>query len=83
VPKTYYLELLHVSEGTLSRWSRLHWQSLAPPPVSRRVDVRQVVKIIAEYLSQHDENHVVPASLSGIRVGERKNNILVDIIMIL
>jgi hypothetical protein len=28
-------------EGTLSRWSRLHLQSLAPTPVSRRVDVRQ------------------------------------------
>jgi hypothetical protein len=30
VTKIYYLELLRVSEGTLSRWSRLHWQSLAP-----------------------------------------------------
>jgi hypothetical protein len=27
--KIYYLELLRVSEGTLSRWSRLHLQSLA------------------------------------------------------
>jgi hypothetical protein len=26
----YYLELLRASEGTLSRWSRLHSQSLAP-----------------------------------------------------
>jgi hypothetical protein len=26
----YYLELLRASEGTLSRWSRLHLQSLAP-----------------------------------------------------
>jgi hypothetical protein len=44
------------SEGTLS-WSRLHLQWLAPTPVSRRVDVRRpVVKIIAESLSQHDEN---------------------------
>jgi hypothetical protein len=37
----YHLELLRTSEGTLSRWSRLHLQSLAPTPVSRRVDVRQ------------------------------------------
>jgi hypothetical protein len=29
-PKIYYLELLHASEGTLSGWSRLHLQSLAP-----------------------------------------------------
>jgi hypothetical protein len=32
-PKMYYLELLRASEGTLvplSRWSRLHLQSLAP-----------------------------------------------------
>jgi hypothetical protein len=29
-PKIYYLELLRASEGTLSRWSRLYWQSLAP-----------------------------------------------------
>jgi hypothetical protein len=27
--------------GTLSRWSRLHLQSLAPTPVSKRVDVKQ------------------------------------------
>jgi hypothetical protein len=26
----YYLELLRASEGTLSRWSLLHLQSLAP-----------------------------------------------------
>jgi hypothetical protein len=31
------------SEGTLSRWSQLHFQSLAHTPVSRRVDVRQAV----------------------------------------
>jgi hypothetical protein len=56
--KIYYLELLRASEGTLSRWPRLHLQSLAPTPVSRKVDVgkRLVVKIIAESLSQHDEN---------------------------
>jgi hypothetical protein len=41
VTKIYYFELLRASEGTLSRWSRLHLQSLAPTPVSRRVDVRQ------------------------------------------
>jgi hypothetical protein len=29
-PKIYYLELLRASEGTSSRWSRLHLQSLAP-----------------------------------------------------
>jgi hypothetical protein len=28
--KIYYLELLRASEGTLSRWSRLHLQSLVP-----------------------------------------------------
>jgi hypothetical protein len=38
---TFYLELLSASKDTLSRWSRLHLQSLAPTPVSRRVDVRQ------------------------------------------
>jgi hypothetical protein len=30
-----------------------------------------VVKIIAESLSQHDEKHVVPTPLGGIRVGGR------------
>ncbi|RVE49778.1 hypothetical protein evm_005508 [Chilo suppressalis] len=30
VTKNIYLEFLRVSEGTLSRWSRLHLQSLAP-----------------------------------------------------
>jgi hypothetical protein len=33
---------------------------------------RQVVKIIAESLSQHNENYVVPTPHSGIRVGKRK-----------
>jgi hypothetical protein len=28
--KIYYLELLCATEDTLSRWSRLHLQSLAP-----------------------------------------------------
>jgi hypothetical protein len=28
--KPYHLELLRASEGTLSRWSRLHLQLLAP-----------------------------------------------------
>jgi hypothetical protein len=32
---------------------------------------RPVAKIIAESLSQLDENHVVPTPLSGIRVGGR------------
>jgi hypothetical protein len=73
VTKIYYLELLRASEGTLSRWSRLHLQSLAPTPVSRRlVGRRLVVKIIAEPLSQHAEKHVVPTPLSGIRVEGRR-----------
>jgi hypothetical protein len=52
VTKIYYLELLRASEGTLSRWSRLHLQSLAPTPVSRRIDVTQAAgrKKIAESL---------------------------------
>jgi hypothetical protein len=32
---------------------------------------RPIVKIIAESLSQHDEKHVIPTPLSGIRVGGR------------
>jgi hypothetical protein len=66
VTKIYYLGLLRASEGTLSRWSRLHLQSLAPTPVFRRVDIKQaqVVKTSAESLSQHDEKHVVPNPLN-------------------
>jgi hypothetical protein len=74
--KIYYLELLRTSEGTLSRWSRLHLQSLAPTPVSRRVDVRQAAgsknNCRIFILSQHDEKHVVPTPLSRIRVGGRR-----------
>jgi hypothetical protein len=42
---------------------------------------RPVVKLIAESLSQHDEEHVVPTPLSGIRVGgrRRKSLILVNV----
>jgi hypothetical protein len=73
--KIYYLELHRSSEGTLSRWSRLHLQSLAPAAVSRRVDVRQAAGgklIIAESLEQRDEKHIAPTPLSGIRVGRRR-----------
>jgi hypothetical protein len=40
VIKIYYLEVLHASEGTLSCWSRLYLQSLAPakPHCARVVD---------------------------------------------
>jgi hypothetical protein len=74
VTKIYYLELLRASEGTLSRWSRLHLQSFEPTPVSRRVNVRQGAgrKNKKKSLSQHDEKHVVPTPLSGIRVGRRR-----------
>jgi molybdopterin-guanine dinucleotide biosynthesis protein A len=58
-----YFIITRASEGTLSQ-SRLHLQSLAPTPVSRSVDVRPVVKIIAESLSQHDKKHVVSHSLA-------------------
>jgi hypothetical protein len=53
----YHLELFRASEDTLSRWSLLHLQSLTSTPFPRRVDV---VKIITESLSQHDEKHGVP-----------------------
>jgi hypothetical protein len=52
-------------------------QSLAPIPVSRRVDVRQmvvkvtVVKIIDEPLSQQDVKDVVPTPRSETRIGKR------------
>jgi hypothetical protein len=41
VTKIYYLQLFRASDGTLSYWFWLHLQSLAPIPVSSRVDVRQ------------------------------------------
>jgi hypothetical protein len=41
VTKIYYLELPRASEVTLSCWSWLYLQMLAPTPFSRRVDVRQ------------------------------------------
>jgi hypothetical protein len=43
VTTIYCLELLRASGGTLSHCCWLHLQSLAPTPVSRRVDVRQAV----------------------------------------
>jgi hypothetical protein len=39
------------------------------------------VKINAESLSQHDEKHVVPTPLSGLRVGRRRRqNVIYNII---
>jgi hypothetical protein len=73
VTKIYYRELLRASKGSLSCWSRLRLQSLAPTPVSIRVYIRPVVKVIAESLSQHDEKHVVTTPLSvGKSVGRRR-----------
>jgi hypothetical protein len=64
-PKIYYLEL-RASESTLSQ-SRLHLQSLAPTPVSRRFDVRQADgrKNKCLILSQHDENILYRPHLVG------------------
>jgi hypothetical protein len=74
VTKIYYLELLRALEGKLSRWSRLHLQSLASLQFQGGLTSgrRSVVKLNAESLSQHDEKHVVPIPLSGIRVGRRR-----------
>jgi hypothetical protein len=64
-------------EGMLSRWSQLHLQSLAPAPVSSRVDIRQAdggknnFRIFITTLWKH----VVSTLLSGIRVGRRKRNV--------
>jgi hypothetical protein len=69
VTKMYYLEILRASEYTLSCWSR----SLASTPVSRRVDVRQTAGRKTNCRkSQHDERHVIPNPLSGIRVRKRR-----------
>jgi hypothetical protein len=47
----------------------------------RRVNVRQATdrKTIAESLSQHDEKHVVPTPLSGIRVRRRRRRLIIII----
>jgi hypothetical protein len=72
VTKIYYLELLRVSEGTLSCWSR-HLQSLASTPVLRRVDVRQAAgrkkncRIITTWWKT-----CCTDPLSGIRVGRKR-----------
>jgi hypothetical protein len=52
-------------------------QSIVTTLVLRRVDIRRLpdVKIIVESLSQHDEKHVVPTPLSGIRVGRRRRTV--------
>jgi hypothetical protein len=65
--KIYYLDVLRASEGSLSRWSRLHLQSLTPTRFSRKVEVRQAAdrKIIAKSLSQHDENMLYRPHLVG------------------
>jgi hypothetical protein len=71
VTKIYCLELFRASEGRSSRWSQLHLQSLVPIQFQGGLTSGRppVVKIIAEALPQHDEEHVVPTTLSGIRVG--------------
>jgi hypothetical protein len=41
---------------------------------------RLVVKIIAEYLSQHDEKDVVPAPLSGIGVENIRSQPIISLL---
>jgi hypothetical protein len=67
VTKIYYFELLRALEGTLSRWSRLHLQSLASTPASRRVDVKQAAgrKIIAEFYHNMMKNMLYRPHLVG------------------
>jgi hypothetical protein len=64
VSKIYYFVLLRALEGNLTRWFRLHLQSLAATPLSRRVDVRQ---------AQHDEKHVVLTPFGYIREEKKKD----------
>jgi hypothetical protein len=78
--KIYYLELLLASEGTLSRWSRLRLQSLAFPLHSHgglTIARRPVVKIIDEFVPQHNEKHVVPTPRNGIRIERRRRTYIV------
>jgi hypothetical protein len=66
VTKLFYIQLLRASEGTLSRCSRLHLQSLYPLQFQGGLmsGKRPVVKMIAESLSQHYEKYVEPTTLS-------------------
>jgi hypothetical protein len=65
--------IIRASEGRLGCCSRLHLQSLASTPVSRRADVRQVAggKNKCRIFITTWWKHVVPTPLSGIRVGRR------------
>jgi hypothetical protein len=75
VTKIYYLELLRDPPIFGSRWPRLHLQSLAPTPVSRRVDVRQAAgrkNNCRIFKKQHDKKHVLSTSLSGKRVEKER-----------
>jgi hypothetical protein len=60
VTKIYYLEFLRASEGTLSRWSRLHLQSFVSPPSTtclltsgRRPVVKTIINILNTYTQEY------------------------------
>jgi hypothetical protein len=71
-----FLQFLRASDGTLSRWSRLHLQSLAYSSI-KEGDVRQAtgcknncrIYICCVFI-------VVPTPLSGIRVGKKENYLI-------
>jgi hypothetical protein len=74
MPEIYYLALLRASESTLSRWSQLHLQALAPSSFPRRIDVRQtagrenncrIIIFTTGHRPQHDKKHVVLTPLVG------------------
>jgi hypothetical protein len=60
VTKIYYLELLRASEGTLSPGCL---QSLTPPPVLRRVDVRQAAGRKNNCRIYHHHHHHQPINV--------------------
>jgi hypothetical protein len=75
--KIFYLELHRASEGTLSRWSRLHLQSLAPTRV-KEVDVGQAAgcKNDCRIFITVMKINVVPTPFSGTIIGRRRDRFL-------
>jgi hypothetical protein len=68
--------VISASEITLSRWSRLHLQSLAPAPVLWRVDVRQATgrkHNCRIFITTWWKTYCTDPTY-GIRVGRRRNS---------
>jgi hypothetical protein len=92
-PKIYYLEHFRASEGRLSRWPRLHLQSLAPANPHLTLIIMITISLLMSPLLGHRPSfcithmrrtaithHAGPVRVAGCALGQRGGLCLVPLV---